>query len=332
MEPRIRNCFNQHILAETAARYGVSVAAMRPLESAESFIFEFERENQPFILRLGHSLRRTIHLIQGEVDWINFLARGGADVSPAVLSQQDKLVEPIADGDGEYFLATAFVKAAGRPPQDDDETPTFIERYGQAIGRMHRLTQDYEPADAAWRRPHWDDPIMQDLDGFLPPSEARAQQKLLAQIEHLRQLPRERESYGLVHQDAHGGNFFVDETGALTFFDFDDCCYTWFVADIAIVLFYAAIGKDDAAAYTSHFLPHFLRGYQRENRFPVAWFAQMPHFLKLRELELYALIHRSHDVNNLTHWWDIRYMTGRKERIEQDVPFIDFDFAGLRWA
>lgn len=330
MEPRIRNQFNQYILAETAARYGVPAADVRPLESAESFIFEFVRDGQPLILRIGHSLRRNENLIQGEVDWINFLAGGGADVAPAVLSQQGALVERIADGAGEHFLATAFVKASGRPPQSADETPAFFERYGQAIGRMHRLTKAYVPTQPAWR-PHWDDPIMQDLDGFLPPSEALAQQKLQAQIEHLRQLPRVPDSYGLVHQDAHGGNFFVDAAGALTFFDFDDCCYTWFVADIAIVLFYAAVGKDDASAFTRRFLPHFLRGYQRENSFPTEWFAQIPHFLKLRELELYALIHRSHDVNNLTHWWDIRYMAGRKARIENDVPFIESDFAGLGW-
>ncbi|MCB0084908.1 MAG: hypothetical protein KDE47_28405, partial [Caldilineaceae bacterium] len=117
MEPRIRNRFNQHILAETATRYGAPAEAVHPLESAESFIFEFERDGLSLILRIGHSLRRNVSLIQGEVDWINFLARGGADVSPAVLSQREELVECVDDGFGEHFLATAFVKAAGRPPQ-----------------------------------------------------------------------------------------------------------------------------------------------------------------------------------------------------------------------
>ena len=332
MEPRIRNRFNQQILAETAARYGVDVDRVHQLESAESYIYEFEQDGKSLILRIGHGLRRSVNLIQGEVDWINYLARGGAAVSPAMLSAEQKLVELIADEEGGHFLATAFVKAAGRPPTFADETPEHLERYGQAIGRMHRLTKSYQPADEAWRRPTWDDDIMQDLAGFLPPSEQLAQEKLVGQIEMIRTLPHDGDAYGLVHQDAHGGNFFVDDAGRLTFFDFDDCCYTWFITDIAMVLFYAALGRDEPAGYADAFLPHFLRGYQRENHFDPAWFAQIPLFLKLRELELFALIHRSNDVDNLTSPWEIYYMTGRKERIENDVPFLDLDFGAIGWG
>lgn len=331
MEPRIRERFNQDILAEAALRYGVGLSDVHQLSSAESFIYEFKQDGRPLILRIGHSLRRSVNLIRGEVDWINFLARGGASVTKAVFSEQEELVELIDDNEGGYFLATAFVKAAGRPPTADDETPAFIERYGETIGRMHRLTKGYEPADNAWRRPQWDDEITQDLLDFLPPSEAIARHKLEELISSLRLLPQDQESYGLVHQDAHGGNYFVDELGRLTFFDFDDCVYTWFANDFAIVLFYAVTGKEDASAYAHYFLPHFLRGYQRENRFDCSWFAHMPSFLKLRELDLYALIHRSFDVNNLTDPWAARYMAGRKERIEQDRPYIDLDFASLRW-
>ena len=245
MEPRIRNRFSPHILTQAAACYGVPTDAVYQLESAESFIYGFERDSHSFILRIGHSLRRTVELIQGEVEWINFLAAGGASVASAFLSQNQRLVELIDDGEGGHFLATAFTKATGRPPTDEDETTAFYERYGQAIGRMHRLTKNYTPSPSA-TRPQWDDLIMQDAIDFLPPSERPAQQKLEAQIELLRGLPRDSDSYGLVHQDAHGGNFFVDDDGTLTFFDFDDCCYTWFVADLAIVLFYATVGRDDA--------------------------------------------------------------------------------------
>lgn len=339
MEPQIRERFNPAILAETAARFGVDAGTLRRLASAESFIYAFERNGQPLILRIAHSLRRNANLIRGEVDWINYLSSGGASVAAAVLSAHDKLVEEIDDRAGGHFLATAFVQASGRPPTSEDETPDFIERYGQAIGRMHRLTQTYAPADTAWRRPHWDDGPMLDAARFLPDSEQFARDQLAALVDSLRSLPRGRDSYGLVHQDAHGGNFFVDPSvdpsveapGALTFFDFDDCAYTWFANDVAIVLFYNVMGKDDAADYARYFLSHFLRGYARENRFDPAWFAHIPAFLKLRELDLYAVIHRSADVHNLTDPWDQRYMNGRKERIENNVPYIDLDFASLRW-
>jgi Ser/Thr protein kinase RdoA (MazF antagonist) len=331
MEPRIRERFTDAIRAEAAARYGVAADDLHELDGAESFIFAFVRAGQPLILRIGHSLRRNVNLIRGEVDWINYLARGGAAAAPAVLSTNGELVELIDDGAGGHYLATAFAKAAGGPPSWGKVTPDFIERYGQAIGRMHRLTQSYAPADPAWRRPQWDDPAMMDMVDFLPPSEAYTYERLTGLIDTLRQLPQDRESWGLVHQDAHGGNFFVDETGNLTFFDFDDCAYTWFVNDIAIVLFYLVNGREDPPGFTAAFLPPFLRGYSRENRFDPQWFAHVPDFLKLRELDLYAMIHRSFNVHNLTDPWVARYMHGRKARIEAEVPYLDFDFAHLQW-
>jgi len=41
------------------------------------------------------------------------------------------------------------------------------------------------------------------------------------------------------------------------------------------------------------------------------------------------LISRSYDVNNLTSAWDKYYMTGRKERLENDVSFFDLDFESI---
>lgn len=331
MEPRIRNRFTPEIRAAAAVRYGVDAADLHELDGAESFIFEFVRDGQPLILRIGHSLRRNPNLIRGEVDWINYLAAGGANVAKAVHSANEELVELIDDGAGGHFLATAFVKAVGGPPPWQEQTPAFIEHYGQSIGRMHRLTKRYQLPNPDWRRLAWDDPVMIDTVTFLPAAEAQTEQKFLALVEKLRQLPHDADVYGLVHQDAHLGNAFADTQGQLTFFDFDDCAYTWFVNDIAIVLFYVVNGRSDPSAYARYFLPHFLRGYARENRFDPQWFIHIPDFLKLRELDLYALIHRSFDVNDISDPWAARYMVGRKERIDNDVPYVDFDFAGLQW-
>ena len=32
------------------------------------------------------------------------------------------------------------------------------------------------------------------------------------------------------------------------------------------------------------------------------------------------------DVNNIDDWWMARFMQDRKHKIENDVPFIEFDF------
>ena len=329
MDPKIKAKFNDAILQQAMTRYAIAPDQIHLLDGFESFIYGFTRDNHDYILRLGHSDRRSVALIHGEVDWLNYLANGGATVARAVLSQQGKLVELIADGQGGHWLATAFVKAPGRPPQKEDWTSAFAQRYGQLVGKIHALSRHYCLTNPAWKRPEWDDPVMEDVPQHLPASEAIAAAKYDELRTYLQSLPKTGDSYGMVHFDPHGGNFFVDETGQLTLFDFDDCSYCWFVYDIAMVLFYRVTGRDNAAALTDEFMPPFLRGYSQETRLDPDWLAQLPFFLKQREIDLYALIHRSFDVANLTDPWCLRFMRDRKRRIEQNVPYIDYDFASL---
>jgi Ser/Thr protein kinase RdoA (MazF antagonist) len=332
VETRIKERYNDTILEEAMRRFGIAPDRIRLLDGFESFMYAFERGAGDYILRVGHSLRRNENLIQGEVDWINYLAAGGASVARAVLSEQGNLVETVDDGRGEQFLATAFVRARGRPPWEVGWTPALFETYGQLLGRMHALTKRYAPPDVAWMRPQWDDAIMLEVEGYLPPSDGVVVERFRALMEHLGSLPRDGGSYGLIHFDAHAANMFVDEAGTITLFDFDDCNYSWFANDIAIVLFYMATGKEDVQGFTREFMIRFLRGYRRENRLAPVWLGEIPHFLKLREIDLYAIIHRSFDVDNLDNPWCQRFMQGRKERIENDVPYIDFPFESLAGA
>ena len=329
MEHRIKSRYNDDILHEAMLRYGIAEDRIHLLDGFESFMYEFERDGNAYILRIGHSLRRSIPMIQGEVNWINYLAAGGVPAARAILSENGKLVEPIDDGQGEHFLATAFVKARGQHPKRSEWTPRFFEAYGAMLGRMHALSKRYKPDPSTWR-PHWDDPIMLEVERLLPPPEVIAVEKYRALTEHLRALPWDADSYGLIHQDAHTGNLFADEAGNITLFDFDDCVYGWFIYDIAMVLFYAVpFEQSGASSFTREFMPYFLRGYRRENQLDSAWLPELPHWLKLREIDLYAIIHRSFDVNSLDEPWVASYMEGRKQRIEGDVPFIDFDFQSL---
>jgi len=262
------------------------------------------------------------------VDWINYLAQGGASVSRAIYSQSGNLVEAIDDGQGGQFLATAFVKAPGVPSWEIDWTSEFQEHYGQVIGRIHALTKEYAPANPSWRRPDWNSHGNLDLEDWLPASEAVAISKFQALMPHFESLPKDRDGYGLIHQDAHGANFYVHE-GKITLFDFDDCVYGWFIYDIAMVLFYAAMWKEDKTAFTYEFMGDFLRGYRTENQLDPVWLNELPHFLKLREIDLYAVIHRSMDVENLDDPWCEGYMRGRKGKIENDIPYIEFDWDSL---
>ena len=112
---------------------------------------------------------------------------------------------------------------------------------------MHRLTKDYAPPNPAWRRPEWDSETNMEVMHFLPPEAAEIQAQLQALMAHLQSLPRDRESYGLVHQDAHAGKLLRRRGGNITLFDFDDCVYGHFIYDIAMVIFYAVMSDFERA-------------------------------------------------------------------------------------
>ena len=71
MDGQIIARYNDSILQAAMRRYGIRKDQIKPLDAFESFIYEFERGAAGYILRIGHSFRKSEALIQGEVDWIN---------------------------------------------------------------------------------------------------------------------------------------------------------------------------------------------------------------------------------------------------------------------
>ncbi len=327
MDPLIRSRLTDNILEQAARRYDLRPGDLRLLDGFESFIYEFDRGDDAFILRLGHDSRRPVNLVRGEIDFINAMADGGAGVARAVGAPDGTLVQTVDDGRGGQFVATAFVKAPGITAWQAGWTPERYETYGRLLGRMHALSRDYEPRQPEWRRPEWDAATMDRTLSQLPPDETRIRKRYRDLLQTIRPLPRDRDAYGLIHYDAHEGNFFMDEDGRITLFDFDDCAYHWYAADIAIVVFYKVSMADDPEAHATEFFPAFMRGYWAENDLDRDLLAHIPLFLTLREIDLYAAIR--HDLGDELDGWAARYMDGRRARIEAAIPYLDLDLPAV---
>ncbi|MBN1581085.1 MAG: phosphotransferase [Anaerolineae bacterium] len=331
MDKYIREKFNDHVLAQVVSRYGLEMAQVSALGGFESFVYEFVQRGQPYILRIAHSSHRTADEIQAEIEWINYLADRGVPAARAVPSAKGNWIEVVEQKDG-HFVATAFVKARGTLIKQEAWQPSMFYKIGLLVGRMHALTKSYAPSKPAYKRRTWHQELTKRANQDLPPSEQVAIDKFNNVIAHLCTLPMDRDAYGLVHTDVHRGNMFVDQNGALTLFDFDDSQYSWFVDDIAMALFYAVphdcTGEENLALARS-FLDHFLRGYDTKNDLDPAWLRQIPHFLKARELAIYSAIYAAYGGPDDFEGWDISFMNGRKEKIANDVPYIDLDFESV---
>lgn len=330
MEPRIKSRFNDEILNEILTRYDIDRTNLDELDGFESFIYEYRKDGNSYILRIGHSNRRPGNLVQAEADWINYLVDGGVGASRALPSSLGNLVETVDDAEGENFVATAFEKAPGKPPHEIGWNEERQLAYGRLIGRMHTVTKSYIPTTPGCRREEWDSDVADTTLKFLPAEDEDVAARYQAAMTAVNTLPKTKDNYGLIHFDAHSGNFFMTEDNQLTLFDFDDSAYSWYINDVAMVLFYKVKNLPDKATHTAEFMPHFLRGYRAEAELPADWLGTLPLFMKLREIDLYAVIKRDFTPAEVAeNNWLRTFMHGRREAILNDVPYVEFDWGSL---
>lgn len=329
MDKQSKKLYNNTILTEICRRYGADAQKIKLLDGFENFMYEYAKNGEPRILRVSHDLHRAANAINGEIEWLNYLADNGLSVPRAMPSDSGALVETVEARDGSHFSAVSFTKAPGKHPWEQSiDLLDLAVQMGQMTGRMHALTKKYTPSQPAFKRPEWDADIEGFAEKYLPDGNEIITGKFGRLTRSLQSLPKDIDSYGLIHFDFHSANFFV-HNGRITLFDFDDCQYNWFVADIAIALFYAVSHNcvdRRAIEQAQRFYNRFMEGYVAENTLDKKWLALIPMFLKQREIDLYIVIHRSLDLHKLDRW-AASFMEDRKRKIEKDVPYAPIEFS-----
>ncbi|MEZ5359501.1 MAG: phosphotransferase [Candidatus Zixiibacteriota bacterium] len=318
------------LLSNAASLFGFENNSLKKLGSFESMVYEFTRNNAQYILKLTHDSHRSLNQIRGELEWTNYLGDNGVRVPRAIPSITGSFVEPLNGGSSEFFTY-AYEKSPGHHLTEEDWNDNLYFKWGEITGRMHALTKKYRPSENAIRRPSWfDDGYFKWVDS--PEAESFEPDFLAAcrrNIEAYRGLPTDPGAYGLIHSDLHLGNLFVHE-GEIIAFDFDDCRYDWFSHDLAIPLVYSLqdtkFGVKDID-FITRFFRKFMEGYYKENDIDSFWLSKIPIFLKTREIDLYFII-KNEEIEDSNDWCR-RFMKNRKEKIANDEPVIDLDFASL---
>lgn len=334
MDKSIRKLFTDDLFTEALAIYGIKPEDSEILDGFESFIYQVNKAGEEYILRVGHDHRRAEDQVYAEADFLNYLARCGLSVPKVLPTLEGQLVGSIPAADKSHFVTALFTKAPGFPPKREYWQPELFERMGAFLGRLHHFSKAYHPDEKAPKRYSFDTDAKAMLiaaEKFLPADDDAIKIIYQETIEQILALPKDSDSFGLCHSDFHSGNFFITEEGQITLFDFDDCQYAWYIYDVAMALNYAIsmdCRSEKELEDARTFLRHFLKGYRREFSLAPAWLVQIPHFLKLREIDLYILIHRSMDMDNLDPWCT-KFMDHRREKILNRTPFCEIDYAAF---
>jgi len=324
------------ILHETSHRYGIQADKLVKIGGGfENEMFGHNDPENKIVVRLTPPGHKTVDEVLAEMDWLKYLYENGAPVERVVPSKNEQVVEVISHDLGEIPVV-CFEWAPGRLVKPEDFSPDLFRTWGRAIGIMHALTKDYEkPPDPISRIQWFDDEY---LSRELIPSD---QEKVLERYDELmsyfRNLPMTKDSFGLIHQDVHHENLFIDGN-KITVLDFDDCVYGHFILDIANALGFAIWEKSDDVtneAFAKVFLEHFLKGYEEENHLEEFWIEQLPKALKLFEFIHYIAFCMDHDLAGEGSFDKLDektkdILTRYRNSIENDLPYIENTFCPYR--
>ncbi|MYC08480.1 MAG: phosphotransferase [Chloroflexi bacterium] len=295
MLQHFKHLYSDDIREDAQRRFGLTPVSRDVLpDASHSYVYDCERDDAAYILKITHTIHRQPHNIHGEVEFINFLADGGVTTPRAISSLAGNLVETIAADDGEFVVA-AFEKADGALVDWRAWTREMFEQWGAVIGKMHALTKGYEPSDESRRRRFWHQDTDWNTEAEVYLTRPTFREKARRTRDWLFTLPTGSDCFGLIHSDLHQWNFFYHD-GKVLPFDFDNTHYDWFIADFTTVVVnvvhcqqhHYARGEYDrwtagtpmkAAEFLDYFFAPFIEGYRQHNRLDGVWLRRMPAFL-----------------------------------------------------
>ncbi len=314
------------LLDQAGVMFNAHLEQMRCLKKSANIVYECQINCERFVLRLIEQSPEFVHFVEGEINWIDYLADNGIKVLKAIPSLHGDYVAVIKDKSS-CFLASCFIMSNGHhvhPENPHEWNDSLFEKWGQNMGKMHALSKNYIIKDLSTSRPNWNyGPIFNpDLD--LGTGEDKVLKIWRNLLNELDSLPKDRDSYGLVHNDLHQNNILLDGP-EIVIIDFDDSRFNWFACDIAISIYDATCTfKSEQYDFQRNFIRNFLSGYIKENDIDSFYMSLMPKFLKFREIYVYLFY--------LTNWnlealdlWQIEVIKTLKSRIQNEVPCVDFD-------
>jgi Ser/Thr protein kinase RdoA (MazF antagonist) len=300
-----------------AALYGVTSEDLRFVTQVQNFIFAYRRGDQELILRLTPETHRSREQVMAEVGWVNDLAARGVPVAAPVPSLDGSFCQFVETNEGKV-TAVCFEKAKGEIGDRQFWTPEVFRDWGRLTGRLHRESRQYQPTGG--RRSSWD----QQLPSVIPESvdDETALERLAQVANRLQMFPKSNDSFGLIHADLHFWNFSILPSG-LTVFDFDNCEYNWFVADLGTAVFEATTcgyQKLPREEFIKLFLAEFIDGYEREQSLGDA-LEYLPLFAKLREICIYLVLRDRWKGQTLSEFRQ-RFFESLRTAIANDRPFL----------
>jgi|GEM_PF-671712 len=329
MEKHIKSLFNNDKLIELKKQSGIN-SDVKLLRGFENLVYEFEENGKSYIYRVSNTARRTKNEIKGELEFLNFLYENEIPVARPLKFEGGEEIAEVKAGDkieDKSFVGVIFERAKGEKPNKATFTKEVIRRIGEVTGKMHRLTNSFEPSDEKFRRQLWEKDYIDLAEKNFRKNETELREKWDDNFRTLQNISKGKDETGLIHTDIHSGNFFIhgENKNEVTIFDFDDLCYYHFVNDIAMSAYYYVMmekTKKEKTEKAKYFLTEYLEGYNKFYNAQQDWFKYLPVMFKQREFVVYLVLNRTMDEQWLKG--DGKdFMDEYFFNLSNDIPYIN---------
>ncbi|MCM3745218.1 phosphotransferase [Sporosarcina luteola] len=260
-------------------------------------VFIVTRSTDRIVARISPRSGKTIKDIETELDWIAALDKAGVSVAKAITLPGHKQIIALDTDKNGYWL-TFFRHTEGRPVEVADLTDwnkEFFHEWGSQLARMHNV--DASRID----RPVYLDSFNKNKRSMPEWLNSRHSQLL----NEMRNWERHPDTFGIVHNDLHQGNFHLNDSG-LIFFDFADCAYHFHMQDLAVSIYHAlwtgTAFHPEVEGFPIDFLLSFLSGYKTYRRLTSEMYDQLLVCLQMREVYLYALFVSEWNKDDIEDW------------------------------
>lgn len=232
---------SKEILQRAKELFGLQNYELQEVEGhkgGRNLIYQCKGENEKRFLRISYLTDRSRRDYESEVEFVHYLAENGANVADVLPSVNDSYVEEIIIKEGTLYLSV-FEEAVGMQLADNNyqyregvPLSEYFYNCGKCLGRIHELSKHYSPKHK--RHDYTSKYNIEYIKSVIPQQYTpviHAMETVLAKVS---QLEKDANTYGMVHFDYSDGNYMIDySNGDIHVYDFDNCCYCWYLYDIA---------------------------------------------------------------------------------------------------
>ncbi len=170
-------------LLSLARRFDPAAQSVDFLARCRNTIYKATGPGCAFVLRLTAQSYRTIAQLEGEWAFQRYLHAQGAPVAQPLAATDGSHLLCLPHEEERYHVA-AFSLAPGRDWDKRTDDANALQRIGQALGKIHRLSRAYAPARRE-RRMWYEQPALQEAGALFQAHDAALADRFRALMEEM---------------------------------------------------------------------------------------------------------------------------------------------------